>query len=219
MKKIILLTSIVVATVLPLDAAVIVVRPDESMIRTAPAILTGTVVEVYPRHGVHGDIETVTRILVDETIKGNVPAGEILDLVQFGGHLDGRFQAQSGAPKYEVGTRYLVFLDRNGSGSWTTFDLALGQFRFVVRDGKQLLVRDMSEVVGWLESGEVFHDVDCSAPQFLALTRGVVTTALSQSGVLGAKLQPAPLALDFDLYTVSQNDFSLWDSVESAMND
>ena len=132
------------ALAIPLQSAVVIVRSDEAMIRTAPAIVTGTVVEVYPRHDDRGDVETVTRILVDETIKGNVPVGEILDLVQFGGMLDGRFQAQSGAPTYEVGARYLVVLDRNGRGLWTTFDRFNrsengresigGQFRDAVED-------------------------------------------------------------------------------------
>src|SRR5947199_6965019 len=127
---------------LPLHAAVAVVRSDETMIRMGRAIVTGTVIETYPRSDDRGDIETVTRILVDETIKGDVAAGKILDLVQFGGSLDGRFQEQSGAPKYVVGARYLVFLDRNRRGDWTTFDLALGQFRFSEREGKQILARE-----------------------------------------------------------------------------
>src|SRR5712691_12651887 len=207
--KIILLTSFVVAAV-PLQSAVVMVRSDEAMIRMAPAVVTGTAVEVYPRHDDRGDIETVTRILVDETIKGNVTVGEILDLVQFGGSLDGRFQAQSGAPKYEAGARYLVVLDRNGRGNWTTFDLALGQFRFVVRDGKQLLARDTGEIVGWSESGEPFHDIDRSASWFLAFAREVVKATPRQSPVAGSELHAAPLALDYDLKSVSQSAVGKW---------
>src|SRR5437870_2958673 len=93
--KIFLLASLAVAAA-PLQSAVVIAPSDETMIRTAPAIVTGTVIEVYTRHDDRGDIETVTRVLVDETIKGGVAAGEILDVVQFGGWLDGRFQAQSG---------------------------------------------------------------------------------------------------------------------------
>src|SRR5689334_9747356 len=92
-------------TAVPLHAAIAVVRSDETMIRLAPAVVTGTVVETYPRLNDRGDIETVTRILVDETIKGSLPPGGIVEVVQFGGHLNNRFQAQSGAPTYEPGAR------------------------------------------------------------------------------------------------------------------
>jgi len=200
---------------IPLQSAMVIARSDEAMIRAAPAIVTGTVVDVYPRHDDRGDIETVTRILVDETIKGSVPAGEILDLVQFGGTLDGRSQAQSGAPRYEAGVRYLVVLDRNGRGLWTTFDLALGQFRFVTRDGKQLLVRDTSEIGGWLESGEPFRDRDRPARQFLDLARDVV----QQSRMAASSLRPAPLALDFELKSVAQSALAIWAGGAAAMND
>jgi hypothetical protein len=213
--KIALLVSLLAAAV-PLYSAIVIVRSDEAMIRTAPAIVTGTVLEIYPRHDDRGDIETVSRILVDETIKGDVPVGEIVDVVQFGGSLDGRFQAQSGAPRYEVGARYLVVLDRNGRGLWTTFDLALGQFRFLTRDGKQILARDTSEIVGWSASGEPFYDSDRSAPEFLAFAREVVRMARPHSVM---ELHPAPLTLDYDLKSVSQSAVSTWTGGASAMAD
>lgn len=210
--SLVLLAAVIVR---PLQSAVVISRSDEAMLRAAPAIVTGTVVEVYPRHDDRGDIETVTRILVDETIKGTVAAGEILDLVQFGGALDGRVQAQSGAPRYETGVRYLVVLDRNGRGLWTTFDLALGQFRFVLRDGKQSLVRDTSEIAGWLESGEPFRDHERSARQFLELARSIARTQTLQSRVVAA-----PLALlDFDLKSVAQTAVGKWTGGAAAMND
>src|ERR1051325_2959754 len=84
------------ALAVPARSAVVVARSDEAMIRMAPAVLTGTIVETYARHDDRGDVETVNRLLVDESIKGGIAAGDIVDVVQFGGHLDGRFQAQSG---------------------------------------------------------------------------------------------------------------------------
>ena len=204
----------------PIHAAVVIATTDEAMIRTAPAIVTGTTVEVYSRLNDRGDIETVTRILVDESIKGNVPAGEILDLVQFGGALNGRFQAQSGAPAYEVGARYLVMLDRNRRGDWTTFDLEMGQFRFVVRNGASLLVRDTSDIEGWTTSGEPFHDVDRQASTFLAFAREVVRTAPQPLRATSSALHAVPLApLDYDLKAVSTTAVGKWHGGASAMND
>jgi len=199
-----------------LQSAVVIAPTDEEMIRSAPAVVTGTVVEVYPRLDDRGEIETVTRILVDEVIKGDVPAGKILDLVQFGGSLNGRWRAQSGAPKYEVGARYLVVLDRNRRGLWTTFDLALGQFRFLSREGKQLLSRDTSEISGWSESGEPFRDYDRQAAEFLAFARSVAKT---QPAIGATAMRLAPLALDFDLKSNSQSSVSTWHGGAAAMND
>ncbi|HEY6140642.1 MAG TPA: hypothetical protein VI670_23050 [Thermoanaerobaculia bacterium] len=196
-------------------AAVVIAPSDETMIRTAPAVVTGTVVNVYTRHDDRGDIETVARVLVDEAIKGNVVAGQTIDVVQFGGWLDGRFQAQSGAPSYELGARYLVVLDRNGRGQWTTFDLALGQFRFLFRDGMQKLVRDTHDMSGWTESGAPFRDQDRPAQQFLAFVRDVARSAQAQGQV---KLTPAPNALDFNLTAVVQSAVAAWAGA-APMND
>ena len=210
-----LLTLLAVAAV-PVRAAVAVVRSDETMVRLAQAIVTGTVVETYPRLNDQGDIETVTRILAEETIKGNVPAGEILDLVQYGGFLNDRFQVQSGAPTYAAGARYLVVLDRDGRGNWTTFDLALGQFRFVVRNGRELLVRDTSDIDGWTESGETFHDVDRPAASFLARVRDL---AKKSPRVAATALHPVTQALDFDLKNVTTSAVGKWSGAEAVMND
>jgi len=199
-------------------AAVVVARSDEAMIRTASAVLTGTVVDLYVRHDDRGDNQTVARILVDESMKGEIAAGEIVDVVQFGGYLDGRFQAQSGAPKYESGARYLAFLERNARGEWTTFDLALGQFRFVAHDGKQSLLRDTHDIAGWTEAGEPFHDSERPAAEFLAFVRGVVNANLGPRLAPNA-LRPAPLALDFDLKAASQMAVTAWHGGASAMGD
>jgi hypothetical protein len=212
--KLALLVSFL-AVVVPLHAAVVIAPSDETMIRTAPAIVTGTVVSVSARHDDRGDIETVARVLVDEAIKGNVAAGQTIDVVQFGGALDGRFQAQSGAPSYELGARYLVVLDRNGRGQWTTFDLALGQFRFLFREGMQKLVRDMHDIDGWTESGAPLRDQDRPAQQFLAFVRDVAGSAQAQGQV---KFTPAPNVLDFNLASTTQSAVSIWAGA-ATMND
>ena len=209
-----LLALFVVAV--PLHAAVAIVRSDETMIRMAPAIVTGTVVETYARLNDRGDIETVNRILVDEAIKGDVPANRILDVVQFGGMLNNRFQAESGAPKYEIGERYLIVLDHDGRGNWTTFDLALGQFHFIARNGGQLLRRDTSDIIGWTESGEAFNDFDRPAGLFLAFARDMakLPPATASNG-----LKAVSQALDYDLKAVTTTAVGKWNGGAAAMND
>ena len=212
------LLAVLFALAAPLQSAVVIARSDEAMLRAASAVITGTVAEVYPRLNDRGDIETVARIVVDEAIKGGIAAGDIVDVVQFGGSMNGRFQAQSGAPRYDAGARYFVVLDRDGRGQWTTFDLALGQFRFVDRGGKELLVRDTHDIGGWMENGELFQDHDRSAAEFLAFARGVAKT------VAGPRIAPdafraVPLVLDFDLKGTSQTAVNTWHGGAAAMND
>ena len=204
-------------TAVPLHAAVAVVRSDETMIRLAPAVVTGTVIETYPRLNDRGDIETVTRILVDETIKGTLPPDSIVDVVQFGGAMNNRIQAQSGAPAYEPGARYLVILDRDRKGDWTTFDLALGQFRFVLHNGNEVVVRDTSDIVGTTESGEEFHDVERPASLFLAFARDAAKRSpRAASDMLHAEPNAA---LDYDLKNVTTSAVGKWAGGASAMND
>jgi hypothetical protein len=136
--------------------------------------------------------------------------------VQFGGVLDGRYAAQSGAPKYEASARYLVVMDRNGSGEWTTCDLALGQFRFVSSRGRQLLHRDATDITGWTESGEPFHDVDRPASLFLAFAREVAKNSPVSASTA---LQPVSEALDFDLMSVTTTAVGKWHGANSSMND
>jgi len=220
--RIVSVVLILAITGIPLHAAVAVVRSDETMIRMAPAIVTGTVVETFARLDERGDIETVTRILVDETIKGSVPADRVLELVQFGGMLNNRFQAQSGAPTYAAGERYLVILEHNGRGEWTTFDLALGQFHFIGINGLQLLHRDTTGIVGWTESGEEINDVDRPASLFLAFARDLAKR--SSPSVSSAALKPVSLApLDYDLKAVTTTAVAKWNGAgatsASSMND
>ncbi len=185
------------------------------------AIVTGTVIETYPRLNEHGDIETVTRILVDETIKGDVPVDRIFDLVQFGGHLNDRYQEQSGAPKYVAGERYLVVLERDGRGNWTTFDLSLGQFHFVDHDGMQLLHRNTSDITGWTEKGEAFEgDADRPASLVLAFARDI-----AKSSPVSSITTPKPAteaALDYDLKAVTITAVGKWNGAPKTaglMND
>src|SRR4029079_1166336 len=110
---------------------------------------------------------------------------------------------------------YLVVLDRNGRGQWTTFDLALGQFRFLFRDGMQKLVRDTHDMSGWTESGTPFRDQDRPAQQFLAFVREVARSAQAQGQ---GKRTPAPNVLDFNLTTVMQSAVAAWAGA-APMND
>src|SRR4029078_10570384 len=125
------------------------------------------------------------------------------------------FQAQSGAPSYALGARYLVVLDRNGRGQWARFALARVQFRFLFREGMQKLVRDMHDIDGWTESGAPLREQDRPAQQFLAFVRDVGNSAQAQGQV---KFTPAPNVLDFNLASTTQSAVSIWAGA-ATMND
>ena len=155
---------------LPAVAATFVVPDDETFIRKADVIVTGTVLDSYSQYADNGRIETVYRLAVDELLKGE--AGEILEIREWGGVIGSRFTVMSGAPEYEVGKRYLVFLTPFRDGRLTTLDLVLGQFRFVEHEGQQILERDRREILDLGESGRL---VDRPAKQFVQRIREQVT--------------------------------------------
>jgi hypothetical protein len=123
-------------------AATFVVPGDDWLVQRADAIVSGTVVSSRVERGPGGLIETVYTIRIDETIKGLAPGVAEIDVRQVGGRLDGEVLQLSGAPSYEVGDRYLVFMRKVGEG-WVTFDMILGKFAFGTNAaGESILVRD-----------------------------------------------------------------------------
>jgi Ig-like domain CHU_C associated len=138
-------------------AATYVVPEDRELIRAATAIVVGTVTEAHPRRALNGMIETITRIAVEESIKGLGDA-RLVDVANFGGRLGADWMIVTGSPEFRPGERVLLFLERNVAGDWTTYSLGLGAFRFA-RDvnGAHVLTRG-DEIFGWTEEGAVFMD-------------------------------------------------------------
>jgi hypothetical protein len=144
-----LLSLLAVALFVPAGhAATFVVPPDSWMVDDARTIATGTVLQSFARLTDRGEIETVYVLSVHEVLKGTLAASTI-ELVQFGGEIGDRWDAMSGAPRYEAGKRYLVFLDRDRKGQWTTRDLTLGRFEFARGTDGELLLREGDDIHGW----------------------------------------------------------------------
>ncbi len=137
--------AIISLLTLPVLAATFVVPDDETFIRKADVIVTGTVLDSHVQYEEQGDIETVYRIAVDEVLKGQ--ADSIIEIREWGGVVGDRFMVMSGAPQYEIGKRYLIFMTPFRDGRLTTLDLALGQFRFINHQGQQVLERDRDEIL------------------------------------------------------------------------
>src|SRR5690348_16030526 len=110
---------IVALAAVSLQAATFVVPPDETLIDDSKAIVSGVVVSAEPRYNDAVEIETVITIQLEESLKGAITPSRV-SLVEWGGRIGDEAMVASGAPHYEVGKRYLVFLTTDRVGQWTT---------------------------------------------------------------------------------------------------
>ena len=156
--------------VAPVRAATFIVPPDEKLVDDSSAIVFGTVIRAEPRFTEIGEIETVYTIAIDEVLKGKLDSMQT-SVVEWGGVINGKGMVMSGAPRYEVGKQYLVFMTENRNGEWTTQHLTLGRFESVRTEKGELLVRDTSEVHGWDIHGNPPVEIERKADTFRAFVR------------------------------------------------
>lgn len=130
-----------VALVAPVALATTIVLPtDDQLIAKSPLILSGDVLESAAVEE-NGRIFTVTRIAVEQLLKGS--AAPMVEIREIGGQVGDRFNVVYGSPRYTAGERVMVFLWPTGRGDYQTRDLFVGKFteRFTV-DGDRLWFRD-----------------------------------------------------------------------------
>jgi hypothetical protein len=166
-----------------------IVPPDRFEIERAHAIVIGRVL------GSHGEasrfgIETVTTIALEEAIKGKHDS--IVQVHAPGGTLDGETRLVPGVPTFADGERVLLLLYQRDDGAYVISDLGLGTFRFV-RDasGRELAVRNESEIEGWDAGGNVHAEPRRSAERFLQYVRGVVRGDAVADDYVVAAMPPA----------------------------
>jgi hypothetical protein len=164
---------VLVLGIAPLLAVSYVVPADRFEIERSSAIIAGRVlgshVEKSPRFG----IETVTDIVVEEAIKGG--AGSAIRVHEPGGVMGDDVRVIPGIPVFTKGDRVLLFLYQRDDGEFCVNDLQLGSFHFV-KDivGRDLVIRDESEVNGWDVDGSVHREGHRSAEAFINYIRAVV---------------------------------------------
>lgn len=196
--------------------ATYVVPPDEWMVDDAGAIVSGTVLDVYPRYTGDGQIETVSILAVDEVLKGAI-ASDRIEVVEWGGHIGNEWMTMSGAPRYVPGRRYLVFLTPNRNGEWSTQHLTLGQFAFVPSPAGDLLVRDADEIRGWDISGDVAVEHDRCAREFAAFIRSRVSGTAEDASYFSdgrtralAQRKVVPTFADYDFVDACTVGVNAW---------
>ena len=129
-------------------AATFVVPTDRQLVSRAGSIVIATALPSFSQLTAEGGIETVTPLMVEETIAGD--AVGVVNAVEPGGQFGNHFMVIPGAPRFETGKRMLLFLNRLDHDRWVVTELVLGKFTFEPgAGGARLLVRDATEIAGW----------------------------------------------------------------------
>jgi hypothetical protein len=186
---------LVLAVAVPAFAVTYVVPADRFEIERASAIVTGRVLSSHAEESRYG-IETITSVAVDEVIKGT--AGSVVRIHEPGGSLGDEMRIVPGAPRFSDGDRLLLFLCQRDDGEYSVLDLQLGFFRFE-KDvaGRQLVVRNESEIEGWDPGGGTHREERRSAELFLDYVRAVVhgETVTANYVVANVSLKPMTQAV------------------------
>jgi hypothetical protein len=170
-KRFPILCALVCAFVtLPLVAASYVVPPDDVFVRKADVVVLARAESSYVRETPESGIETVYEFTVAETLEGDSQTKVTLSIP--GGAINGHFKMIGGAPTFEIGTEYLLFLTARGAGRHSLTDFALGAFEFT-DDGHRRLVQRGGDVVGWDLDGEPHRERQRDAAAFLDYIREI----------------------------------------------
>ena len=89
-------------------------------------------------------IKTVATLKIDQVVKGALIEGDRIQVREWGGSLAGEQTHLPGAPRYVVGERVMVFLERERHGSmWRTVGLSQGKMTLVEEPdtGRDIMVR------------------------------------------------------------------------------
>jgi len=168
------LTASMLFAATTLSASTFVVPSDDKLIERSDAVFVGTCINSYTRMSAPGRIETVYQIAIDESLKGPI-SDSMIDVVEPGGRFGNSWLVVGGSPVYEVGLRFLVFVDRRPDGEWTTRDLTLGRFRFEADDqGTSYVARDTEAIHGWSDDGSAHTERLRLADDFVKYIRARV---------------------------------------------
>ena len=153
-----------------LRASTFVVPDDSTFVHAARQIVVGSALRSYTTTGSENAIETITVFSVEEVIKGSLLQSS-LEIHEPGGIYEQRALVIPGMPRFTDGQRYVLFLMHTTEG-WHVRDLVLGQFAFATDvSGRNVLVRDEAEIVGWSPDGKPYQEKRRDADEFLDFLR------------------------------------------------
>src|SRR5258708_3536102 len=168
-----LLFFLVFAVAAPLFGVSYVVPRDRFEIERSTAIVVGRVLSSHVENSPKFGIETVTEVALEEAIKGSVDS--VIRIHEPGGVLGDEARVTPGMPDFTDGDRVLVFLYQREGGEYSVNDFQLGSFHFA-KDvlGRDLVIRNESDLSGWDLDGSVHKEQYRSAEPFITYIRGVV---------------------------------------------
>jgi hypothetical protein len=162
---------LVIAVSVPTDAASFVIPSDGDLIDSADAIVIATVLSSNAEPNELIGIATVSDLAIERVLKGEgIRRDEPLHLTELGGMIGNRFVLVDGTPRFEVGQRALLFLERTPRGEWRTLQMIVGKFGAVTDPaGNRLLIREInSDVPAWNIEGKTHHEVARVEEKFVA---------------------------------------------------
>jgi hypothetical protein len=158
----------------PASAATFVVPADRVLVQQAPAIVVATALSSRVEVTSDDEVVTITTFSLGEVLKGNV-GEDPFEVREPGGVLDDRIAAVHGAPRFNEGDEYLLFLMRTGDSWFSVRDLALGKFSFATDAmGRRLAIRDETEINGWSADGQRHSERRREAAGFMRFIRATV---------------------------------------------
>lgn len=135
MKKVLILALVAAAWLTTsLSATTVLYVPLQKSIQMSDAILVGHVLKMEGGYNRAGDVVTKVHLLVEETLKGSVEAGDVFVFDAWGGDVDGVHVEAIGEAKYRLGDKVLVQLE-DIDGEFHTLGLSFGKWN--VRPSKE----------------------------------------------------------------------------------
>lgn len=183
-RSCLLTLAAILLPLVPLHAITYLVPQDRDLVRRAEAIAVVTAGEPHSAITADGRIVTLVPLTIGERIKGDISGGRV-ELVEPGGIVGERARIIPGSPIYEAGKSYLVFLQKNPQGEWSTYGFQLGQFELTLDVAGTPIATRMGqdkEVFGFDEtSGAPYVEKQRDAHGFLNFVRGEAREVGSQS--------------------------------------
>lgn len=128
------------------QATTVMYVPIKKSIQMSDYVLVGHVQRLEAGYNAEGEIVTRVHLLVEESLKGDLPRGEVFVFHARGGNLDGVRVEAVGEARYELGDKVLVQLE-NIDGEFHTLGLSFGKWN-VVREnnGNSSVVRSLFDL-------------------------------------------------------------------------
>jgi hypothetical protein len=124
-----------------LSAATFRTPADAELLGRADVVVVATVLDSVSRETAGRMVYTDYHLRVEDVVKGDIARGPVT-VTELGGFANNHGIAVPGAAAYAAGTRVLAFLRHRDDGTLFTAYMGLGKYRFVERDGIEVLMRD-----------------------------------------------------------------------------